>query len=148
VGTGIESRWRGEPGIRHRLELPCPVLRLPSAHVAAVLRRFWFVILVVKLAFSSARFRGDEIVVTEEQTLPRLFTARIFLAWDEFGWGVGARVVIGGQQPNLVVDTGTGPRVLVPGKAQGLRIQERKCGLGVVSRGNIAAPLELARKAG
>jgi hypothetical protein len=148
VGVGIESRWKGEPGIGHRLELPCPVLRLPSAHVAAVLRRFWFVILVVKLAYSSARSGGDEIVVTEEQTLPRLFTPRIFLAWDELGWSAGAAVVTGVQQPNFVADTRTGPRVLLPGKAQGLCIQERECGLGVISRGNIAAPLELARKVG
>jgi hypothetical protein len=106
------------------------------------------VILVVKLAFSSAGFQGDEIVVAEEQTLPRLFAACIFLAWDEFGCGVGPAIVVGGQQPNLFVDTRTHPRVLVPAKPQGLCIQEHEWGLGVVSRGNIAAPIELARKVG
>jgi hypothetical protein len=144
------SGWPSASGIvegiiGQRLDLHYPILRRQWTHAAAVTRRLQFVILVVKLAFSRARSQSDAMVVIEEQTLPGVFAACAGLARDKFGCSVGPAVVVGAQQPKLVVDRHSDPRVLVisrgkTGKAQGLCTAERECGLGVISKRNVAAP--------
>ena len=131
--------------IRHRLDLRCPVLRRQSIPATAVTRRLKFIILVVKLAFSRARPECDVMVVIEEQTRPRVFVACVGLAAEEFGCSVGPAVIVAFRQLELVADRRSDPGVLVIsggkiGKVQGLCIEERERGLGVISKRNVAAP--------